>query len=650
MTDRPGVVVFLALVALLSGCPQSTPTPEQGTEGGACLESGSCEAGLVCLDDVCLVPGGEGHPCDPNHSCDGDLVCFKSVCTLAGGDGQPCRPDGNCDEGLVCSEGECMDPECVDGGCVDDSGFEEWASLVLYRAPTAQFPDEDPFWYCEFIKVCYKLKGKSKLRGCTTVDFELFDGSVPPLPLDTKLSIVVKCYDGTTDLPEPQPIEPALSKGESALLSHAAGEAKEVVAVYMLPISSFGPTCSPQNAETQDGVVTTSFSGRWGATLTELFDGTVLIAGGIDDVIDGCDDWSDPACIVNPFATAEIYNPQDGSFQLVGTGQSALMTQNRAFAAAVRLPSGHVAVFGGLANGGEPTNTVEIYDALGFSFIQGPAMQETRAYHTATLISSLDNGYVLLVGGYGTGEGSWEVWRPDVGVIASGALHESRWRHTSTVITDDIDSSTNRQMVVIAGGEGGGQPGSATVRSTMEIFDIDQSMLDPQSYPLCSNGESGAKKTMHAAAYVPERHFIYMAGGFSDGKHLSPAKDICVWHSVQEKWLGEAGTFLLKKPRGGLTATALPGNVVLFAGGLTKSAGVLLTADTVEIVFEYLNKDGSTVVDIGPSAQFPIPMLYPRWDHNAIETSDGKVLFVGGLIGSPDWPAPADKTELFNPQ
>jgi len=504
------------------------------------------------------------------------------------------------------------------------------------------------------MKICHAMKGKpGKLKSCETVKIALGQAKFSELPLDEEITIVVECYDGTTDTVEPQPLEPALSKGQTSTVKHREDEEVELATVYMLPTSAFGPTCSPPPPRAGGpGSVQNPFSERWGATLVELtqYDESVLIAGGVDDFKSDCADWSDPKCVVKPFATAELYSPRDLTFTLVGTAENALMSEKRAFASAVELPSGQIAVFGGLTEGGEPTNTVDIYDPIGYSFTQALGMQETRAYHTATLISSVDNGYVLLVGGYGTGEGSWEVWRPDVGVFATGVLHESRWHHTSTVITDDIDASTNRQMVVIAGGEGGGQPGSATVRSTMEIFDIDQTMLDPIPYPLCSNGESGTKKTMHAAAYVPKRHFIYTAGGFSDGKHLSPAKDICVWHSVQEKWSGEAGTFLLKKPRGGLTATALPGNVVLLAGGVTKSGGVLETADTVEIVFEYLNKDGSTVVDIGPSSQFPIPMLHPRWGHGAIATADGKVLFIGGLSGTPDAPKLLKESEVFNPQ
>ena len=536
--------------------------------------------------------------------------------------------------------------------CGDDASPQKGINVYIYGCSTEQFPDLDPFKDCEFIKICHRLKGETTLRSCTLVSVEEGTTEFEKLPLDDELSIVVECYDGTKDTPEPEPIEPAGSKGQTSSVIHRSSEEAENATVYMLPISTFGPTCAPPPPTAlpgSQGEVQNPFSDRWGATITELFDETVLIAGGVDDFTSGCDDWADPECVEKSRATAELYDPRDNKFTLVGTTGGSLLTEKRSFAAAVELPSGQVAIFGGLTSSGEPTNTVDVYDSIGFAFAQGLPMQETRAYHTASLISSQENGFVLLAGGYGTGEGSWEVWTPDDGVVASGSLIESRFHHTATLITKDIDSSA-RQMVIISGGEGDGEPGATTVRDSMEVFDIDNQQFDPMPYALCANEGSGTKKTMHAAAFVPKRHFVYTAGGFSDAKHQVPVKDICVYNTKHEEWSGEAGTFLLKKGRGALTATSLPGNVVLFAGGLTKNNGELEAAGTVEIVFEYLNKDGSTVVDIGPGPQSPIPMLYPRWDHRALATADGKVLTLGGLTGQPSSAQMVSNSEVFNPQ
>jgi hypothetical protein len=535
-------------------------------------------------------------------------------------------------------------------GCGGEGDPKLGLNVLLYGPPKAQFPDQDPFANCAFVKLCYKVVGETKLKECQVFPYQGGFAEMPRLPLGDEIVLVAECLDQDAT---GSPMN-VLSRGQSTPVQHDKGEGEETVGIYMLPVSSFGPTYSPGDLSAGGpGQVTTTTTPRYGAAAVELFDGNILLAGGVKNLKSGCDDWSSPKCIEKSLATCELYNPADGTFSLVESPSGlVLMTEKRAFAAAVELPSGEIAVFGGITENGEATNSVDIYDPIGPGFIAGPPMTDTRAFHTATLISSAGSGFVLLAGGYGTGEETWEVWTPD-GVLATDKLTSSRWRHTATHISKKLDPSA-REVVIIAGGEGGGEPGSTTVRDDMEIFDVAAQMFDPEPVPLCSNqGETSpapAKKTLHAAAFVPKRHFLYVAGGFSDPKHQSPTKDICVWHTVQEKWSGESGTFLLKKGRGGLTATALPGNVVLLAGGLTKKDQTLQVADTVEIVFEYLNDKGETVVDIGPGDAFPIPMLYPRWDHGAIPTADGKVLFFGGLKGLPTAPTMVEETEAFNPQ
>jgi len=547
-------------------------------------------------------------------------------------------------------------------GCGGEGDTEHGLNVLLYGPPKSQYPDLDPFTNCSFVKVCYRIAGEAKLRDCQVQPFLSGHIKMPKLPTGKELVIVAECLDAD-QTGSPMNV---VSRGQSVPVQHDKGENVEDLGVYMLPLSinSFGPTYSPGDLSAGGpGQVTTTTEPRYGATAVELFDGTVLICGGVKSIKPPPEDWSNPKFSEQAMSTCELYNPADGTFSLVeSTTGLVVMTEKRAFAAAVELPSGEVAIFGGLTKNGEPTNSVDIYDPIRPGFrpdpsdptdVPPPPMTDTRAFHTATLISSAGKGFVLLVGGYGTGEATWEVWTPEDGVVANSQLQSSRWRHTATHVSKKLDPSA-REVVVIAGGEGGGDPGSTTVRDTMEVFDITNQDFDPQPVSLCSNqlpnSPAPAKKTLHAAAFVPKRHFLYVAGGFSDPKHQSPTKDICVWHTVQEKWSGEAGTFLLKKARGALTATALPGNVVLLAGGLCKKNETLQACDTIEIVFEYLNEKGETVVDIGPGDQFPIPMLVPRWDHGAVLTADGRVLFYGGLTGLSTAPSMVEQAEVFNPQ
>jgi len=524
--------------------------------------------------------------------------------------------------------------------------------VFLHGPPSGEFEDLDPFESCSFVKLCYRLEGKAGLEDCKYFEHAAGEASGLKLPFDESVVVVAECYDSDPHEATPTPLN-LLGRGESTPITRGEDDEASMVSIYMLPVSSFGPTYTPDPVGAQGGgIVTAPFTTRWGAAVAELYDGRLLLAGGVDDFDSGCDDWSDPGCVENANSSAELYDPADGDFTLVGAGTAQLLSERRAFAAAAALPTGEIAIFGGITTNGEPTNTVDIFDPISMTFTPGSPMQETRAFHTATLISNAEAGYVLVAGGYGTGEGSFEIWTGAQGAVASGALHDSRWNHTATLVDKAVDPGVERNMVVIAGGEGGGSPGTASVRSTMEIFDIDNQALDSAT-DLCTDGPgygSSAARTLHAAAFVLKRHFLYVAGGFSDGAHEMPAKDICVWHAKSETWQGGTGSFMLDNGRGALSATALPGNVVLLAGGLTMQNGYLKPAETTELIFEYMNEKGATVVDIGPDSGFPIPMLEPRWHHTAFPTSDGKVLFVGGVKGDAQSPQMADSSELFNPQ
>ena len=169
------VMLALAMMVSVPGCDKGAL--EVGAEGGACYPNETCNAGLVCLSDLCVDPGtgcvsdctglecgadpvcGQScGTCDDGYSCqDGD--CVKDSCVSdctgleCGADpvcGQSC---GTCDDGYTCQSGECVEDACVpacgtavcgmdpvcgtqncgtcgegyscdDGECVEDTGWE----------------------------------------------------------------------------------------------------------------------------------------------------------------------------------------------------------------------------------------------------------------------------------------------------------------------------------------------------------------------------------------------------------------------------------------------------------------------------------------------------------------------------------------------
>ncbi len=124
---------------------------------------------------------------------------------------------------------------------------------------------------------------------------------------------------------------------------------------------------------------------RYYHTATLLNDGRLLIVGG-----------SSRGFVQ---ASAEVYDPATGAFTPAGS-----MAQKRWLSTANLLASGRVLVAGGSVPGscgisdecGPPTNTAELYDPVAGTFAPAASMAQSRAGHTATLLT---DGAVLVVGG-----------------------------------------------------------------------------------------------------------------------------------------------------------------------------------------------------------------------------------------------------------
>lgn len=524
-------------------------------------------------------------------------------------------------------------------------GGEEAASqgllVSVYGPPAEGFAALNPFTDCDRMTLCHRVEGQDD-TGCTTVDYVDKEGELSSLPLDESVSVVMECTQLVQDsLGGIQ--EVPVSNGRSCFVDrNANAKTEDVSSVYMLPSESFGPTVDFLN-----NVQSKPFQqNRWGAVARgQGYDNAILIAGGANPK-DSCQEWYDyTKCISSISDTAEVFDPATGVFEVLTGDSQKSLKEPRAFAASVTLPTQEIAIFGGLSTAGgsvEPSKTVDIFDPVFRSFSVGPAMAHTRAYHTATLISSEGGGQVLLVGGDGSGTNTWEIWSPLYGSMRSGTMTVGRRNHTATLIDANLDPSMPDNIVAIIGGDTG-VGASRSVNTSMEIFSTTLQTMDANPLNICGDGTA---KTLHAAAYVPQRHFLFVAGGFKDAGYLTPDGNVCVWKATERVW---AGKLSLKKARGGLTATNIDNtNFIVFAGGLYRDNGVLKTADTVEILLEYKDDKGQLVIDVGPF-DFPIPMLYPRWNQSAVAGCDGKVLYIGGLSSSPDSPKAEAYSEVFNP-
>jgi WD40 repeat protein len=202
------------------------------------------------------------------------------------------------------------------------------------------------------------------------------------------------------------------------------------------------------NAFAATGSMTTA---RIVDTATLLSDGRVLIVGGFDGTT--------TRPLTMSLASAELYDPETGTFSPTGS-----MTTPRVDQTATLLSDGRVLIAGGVdstgdASAGKVLASAELYDPETGTFSPTGAMATARGIQTATLLS---DGRVLIAGGSDFGviaggsaspgdvlEGnilaSAELYDPKTGTFSpTGSMTTVRVDHTATLLSDG--------RVLIAGG------------------------------------------------------------------------------------------------------------------------------------------------------------------------------------------------------
>jgi hypothetical protein len=208
------------------------------------------------------------------------------------------------------------------------------------------------------------------------------------------------------------------------------------------------PTASAEIYDPQKGTFTATGAmsvGRVGDTATLLNTGDVLIAGG------GCGGCSSSG-YTHTLATAELYSPSTGKFRATGS-----LRTPRTLATATPLADGRILFVGG-TNGTTFVGQAEAYNPRTGKFSRSGTTKTARDEQTAT---SYDSGRVLIVGGTGKHNAvlaSIEVFNPATGKFFTAASMPTvrKWQ-TATMLLDG--------HVLIAGGYDGSQ-----VLSSAELF------------------------------------------------------------------------------------------------------------------------------------------------------------------------------------
>jgi hypothetical protein len=313
----------------------------------------------------------------------------------------------------------------------------------------------------------------------------------------------------------------------------------------------------------------------------------------------------------NVLASAELYNPSNGVWTTTGSLNSA-----REWHRATLLPNGLV-----LADGGEGTSGVlasaELYYPATGGWTNTGSLNGVREHHTATL---LPNGLVLADGGEGSSGSvltSGELYNPDLGSWTwTCSLNTNRAWHTATLLPNGT--------VLAAGGSKAG----------------DDALGSAELYPapladtnFVTTGSMNLARFAHTATLLPN-DLVLVAGGFNPTALSLSNSDLYTQSNVPADgtWSNSGS---LNRARDYHTATLLPNDSVLVAGGVDTTSGEGATLQYAEL---YSPSNG-VWTDTGS-------MHTDRAWHTATLLPNGLVLVAGGDSFSS---GVLSSAELYNP-
>jgi len=268
---------------------------------------------------------------------------------------------------------------------------------------------------------------------------------------------------------------------------------------------------------------------------TLLPNGKVLIAGG----------FAGSGGEYNPYRTAELYDPNSGTFQSV-----AEMSIGRSGHTATLLKNGKVLIVGGWTGRYDLRGSAEIYDPAANTFTATGNLVIERAGNTATLLA---DGRVLIVGGEDRQENkiaSGEIYDPSTGKFTqTGSMADARAAHTATALKDG--------RVLIVGGSSGHYPSQNVYRSA-ELF-------DPATGKFSSAGQMSVGRHKHAAILLRSGKVLIVGGSDNRDWHGEYASaEIFDPVSATFTTTGAMSTPRFKLPA---AVALLPNGRVLVAGG-----------------------------------------------------------------------------------
>ncbi|ABF42231.1 Ig-like, group 2 [Candidatus Koribacter versatilis Ellin345] len=311
---------------------------------------------------------------------------------------------------------------------------------------------------------------------------------------------------------------------------------------------------------------------------TLLQDGTVLVTGG-----QGSSNGSGFPLL----RSAELYDPVATSFTLTG-----VMNQTREFHTATLLSNGKVLIAGGQTQGTGLymlTATAELYDPSTSTFTPTGKLNHPRAFHTATLLS---NGQVLIAGGEDENgpSTSAELYDP-----ASGSFTPTNGNMTNPGGGAAVALNDGTVLFI--------EDASAT-GVNLEVFDPATGMFTAT----IANGFAGDTAVLLSSGNVLN-YGLSIYDGESDVD--IPSAQVCNAGTKVFSAVGDLSVARTSSP-----GTRLSNGKVVVIGGFSQQAGAIGDAEVYDPTSQTFLGAGS--------------LNTPRWLHTATLLNDGTVLITGG--------------------
>jgi hypothetical protein len=429
-----------------------------------------------------------------------------------------------------------------------------------------------------------------------------------------------------------------VSRGRAPSLVVQRGAAVQEVDVLFARVNSFLPLVSSSTQAPQQLLVA-----RVGHAVTRSAGEIVVTGGGI--ISAAASTWWNGAGFQSVSGAVEAIDLDTREL-----GSRTAMVVPRAWHSAVALSSGQIIITGGYGADGNPTDSTELYNPPGVlegRAVELPRMAVPRAGHTATLLDDATR-LVLIVGGDEVG--TWELWDPVGGSAPHGGampLPDSLARRHHQATTFQLAGRTE-PAVLVSGGES-----PAFVHATAMLYDSVARALIPVSQAL-----PGGARTQHAAVYVPERGYIYVAGGFTDVSRQGTLAAIDVFDVATAAFKeGNAG-FRMRTGRGGHGAVLLANNLVCMAGGIgDEPPGTgLRPLGSLEVIHEFIDSTLQSLrIEVAsswdPNGVGQLPFLpADRVGHRMVDL-DGMALVIGGAaVETTGAYKMVKELSLYNPQ